>query len=115
MSRQILCLKCGADDFDSQARVPLRSLHALDVAQGWSQRRLFLSNTHVPEKHGVTVGGVFEPMDDLHCDLCNEVITGQIVVAVSTIPPEKEMRDWESDYGKIMTPEEVAAYRRLAK
>lgn len=131
MSRQILCLKCGAD-FEVPLRGPItaeaqraqRGLHPLDKAQGWSQRRVFLSNTHTASHHGVTLTvergdrpgeSSFTPMPDLHCDLCNGVVTGQIVVAVSTIPPGKEMRAWEHEYGEVMTPEAVDTYVRMGK
>lgn len=105
MSRQILCLKCGEAD----------PLHQADIAQGWTARKYFVSLHEPPHNHGYSIDGVFHKLDAIHCDLCNEKLNSEIVVAVSRIPPEKEMAPWEHEYGRVMNDEEVAAYRRLAK
>lgn len=109
MSRQILCLKCGDG----------AKLHPEDAKMGCTFRRCYLSLNREPAAdHGATVissgNSVFTHMPAYHCDICNEVISGQIAVAVCIIPPEREMRPWEHEYGRVMTDEEVATYRRLA-
>jgi len=108
MSRQILCFQCGTAALAGQ-------LHDSEQRDGWTSRGVYLSNSRVPGGHGIAVNGDFTPVSDIHCDLCNEVITGKIVVAISRIPPGKVMREWETDYGKVMSAEEVEAYCKLAK
>jgi len=83
---------------------------------GWRQRKAFLSAV-TPEGHGLTMNGVFAPLEQLYCDRCNQPITGTTVVAVTNWNESREGEPlcWESEYGTIMPPEAVEAERRLSK
>jgi hypothetical protein len=94
-----MCRKCGE---------PWK-LMPPDQDRGLRSRKTFLSGK-VPEGHGFKVNGVFVPMNDLHCDLCDTVLTGHIVVAVSVWRGQHDMGFWEPTYGRILSPEAVAAY-----
>lgn len=106
MSRQILCRKCG-DGY---------KLHPEDGKMGFAFRKTYLSCA-LPEGHGLRLNGVFTPLADLYCDLCNEVVTGNIVVAVSMWRHEQHtiaMREWEPEYGTVLATDVVALHDKLA-
>ncbi len=109
MSRQILCLACGDK----------KELHPADKQMGFTFRKCYVSLNRVPDpSHGIAItsdaGYSFTPLKEYKCDLCGETISGEIVVASSYIPPGREMGAWEEEYGRVMTDEEVAAYRKLS-
>lgn len=110
MSRRILCLKCG-DEW---------KMHPGDAQMGFTFRKCFVSlHTQPPTDHGTTIitesETKFEPMPEYHCDLCCEVISGSIVLAVTMTPPGRSIPSWEDEYGKVMSDEEVEAYRKISK
>ena len=105
MSRQILCRKCG-DGYKQ---------HPEDDQMGFAFRKVFLSCV-LPEGHGLRVNGEFTPLADIHCDLCNEPITGTICHAVSQWRHENntvEMSPWEIEYGTVLTKDAVALHDKL--
>ncbi len=109
MARRILCLKCGD---------PWRPHHE-DVHSGFTHRKVYVSQVGLPADHGMTliVGGSpakFEPLNEIVCDHCNEVVTGQVVVCVSIIPPERLLGDWEQEYGTVLDEQAMKAYRVLS-
>lgn len=103
MNRALLCRTCGEPSWS----VPLSPE---DMAQGWTLRHSYVATTGVPQGHGVTIGDTFHPISELHCDLCNDVMTGSIVIARTMWRREHEPTpaDWELDFGTILTPEAVA-------
>lgn len=101
--RQLLCRQCGER----------YELPDDDTSRGLKIRKVYLT-TIVPKGHGVTTNGFFAPMDDLHCDICNEVITGKVCVAV-TVWKGTEPRHWESEYGTILPSPVVAVIDTLTK
>lgn len=107
MSRQLLCRKCG----DKSKH------HPDDKAIGFAYRKVYLSCA-LPEGHGLRVNGLFTRLEELYCDICGEVITGNIVAAVSMWRHEDNtcvMSEWEQDYGNVLTDEAVALADKLVK
>jgi hypothetical protein len=103
MSRQLLCRKCG-DPYD---------LHALDKQHGFFMRKTFVALG--ANAHGVTVNGEFTPMNNYHCDKCDELIDNTVVVAASIFTLEKPLGNWEEDFGEVMPIEAVQALDKLLK
>jgi hypothetical protein len=105
MSRQILCLRCamqshmsiGVDEVDSVGTDD-RFLSQAEHDLGYSQRIQFVSNN----RHGF-------------CDACSSFLIGKICCCVTIIPPTHSVEEWESNYGKLMSREEVKLYLALAK
>lgn len=99
MSRQLLCRSCG-DDFD---------LGSADKGHGLVMRKLYVATNKPPEGHGITIKSdgkeTFTPMDDLHCDGCNEVITGKVAVAITIHTWDRPVGDWEHEYGTVISKE----------
>jgi len=79
-------------------------LHPEDKAMGFQERIVFLSmNPKPPARHGLTVDGVFEPMEHVICDHCSSSIDGEIAVATTHWRAEQdEPRDWETMYGTTL-------------
>ncbi len=87
---------------------------------GCSFRRCYVSLDSPPADHGATIirddkPPEFIPMADYHCDSCNEVISGQIVVCLTTTPPGREIGAWEHEVGRLLTDAEVKHYQTLSK
>lgn len=103
MARYIYCVECG-DDW---------KLHPQDAGLGYTSRKVYVSIIK-PDGHGITDDGVFTPLPEVVCDKCGVVVTGEVAVAISMIPPEREMREWEYEYGTVLNDEALAAYRLLS-
>jgi hypothetical protein len=109
MSRRILCLKCGDD----------AKPHPEDTKMGIGFRRCYISlHGRAGPDHGATVitdtSSTFTHMPDYHCDRCNEIISGQIAVCVTTTPPGREIGPWEYEHGNVIPDETVNNYRKLS-
>jgi len=82
---------------------------------GMDYRKVWLSCV-LPEGHGLRMNGVFTPLPEIFCDLCASAITGEICHAVSQWRHEDhtcEMVEWESEYGNVLTDEQVALHDKL--
>ena len=102
MTRAIHCRHCG----ELSMGIPLNSD---DRFQGWKVRHQYLM-VRKPERHGVTINGVFCPMDAVHCDNCNrEIEEGSVAVARTMWNRDREdkPRDWETDFGTVVSAEQV--------
>jgi hypothetical protein len=97
MARYIYCRECG----DKKSK-----LHPSDVQMGWTERSVFLS-TKLPEGHGIRMNGEFTPLTEVVCDCCSKGVTGEVAVAVTFIPPEREIGPWEHEYGTVLTEDAV--------
>jgi hypothetical protein len=106
MTRQIVCRACG---------IKRGAVHPEDQRAGWLRHAVFISCI-TPPGHGIRINGEFKPMAELHCDLCNATLTGQIAVAITMWRPDRELRlDWESQYGTVLPPEAVELADKLEK
>ena len=107
MIRQLLCRPC----YNKQ-----RDFSKEDKAAGWLSRHQYVS-VIVPAKHGITVNEEFMPMPDCHCDLCDEVITGKVAVAVTQYRLDRDgvPSSWEHDYGTVLPDAAVEMEERLTK
>lgn len=101
MNRHILCRACGE-------RQRTQAMHPEDKAMGWKRRFAYISGA-VPTGHGFKLNGEFHPLFDIHCDGCDKPITGEIAIARTmwNTNREGEPRQWESEYGKILSDREV--------
>lgn len=105
MIRQIQCRSCGE----------IWKAHPLDVAAGLKTRKVYLS-PKTPNGHGYSINGVFHPLQHVHCDLCNSVISGQIAVATTTwnTNREGEPGPWELEYGTVLPEQTVSVHDTLS-
>lgn len=105
MIRRIECVEC-------HNKHP--GVHPEDKKMGFKKRALFIS-TQKPENHGISVNGVFSPLPDVVCDSCDKVVTAHVAVATTQWreSQEGEPLEWESEYGKILTPDDVKAIAAL--
>lgn len=100
MSRNIVCRKCARGD--------------LSPAADWSVRQVWLV-VRKPKEHVVKeiIGGnvvACHELESILCDFCNQrLVDGDVALAVTHVPPGKEMRAWEHEYGDILTDEAVNA------
>jgi len=106
MQRAIHCSNCG--------HLIGRELSSEDMARNFVIRFVRLI-VKCPESHGIEVNGVFEPMDSIHCDLCNtEILDGEIAWARTIWNSNREGTPgpWENDFGKVIA-EDVAKLAEL--
>jgi DNA-directed RNA polymerase subunit RPC12/RpoP len=93
MARRIHCVTCG-----------VRALHKEDVADGWHQRSVIL-RVHKPESHGIRInGGPVQEIPTIRCDNCNAPIPNSSeAVAISEWRGDNPTRDWESEFGQVIS------------
>ena len=103
MSRQLLCRKCG-DKFQ---------LYPEDKAHGFFLRKTYLSLGYPDGKHGVIVNGEFTPMSEYLCDLCSEVISNTVAVAISIFKMDSPIGNWEEEFGQVVPWEAVKVADKL--
>lgn len=100
MSRNIVCRKCARGD--------------LSPAADWSVRCVWLvvrkRKEHVVKE---IIGGnvvACHELESILCDFCNQRLAdGDVALAVSHIPPGRQIGPWEEGYGDILTDEAVRA------
>lgn len=92
----MLCRKCGET----------AELHPEDKAAGFHARKVYLSVVK-PKHHGITLNGVFHPMETVVCDSCSADIGGAVAIALTAWRGTDVPRDWESDYGTVLPDESV--------
>ena len=110
MIRQIQCLSCWAEAGHG-------ILIASERAAGWHDRFNFLAPV-TPKGHGITVNGVFEPLESLMCDTCNNPLKGSAVVIAITLWDENREGEpvlWEEDFGRILDQESARLAIQLGK
>lgn len=96
MIRHLLCRKCGET----------AELHPEDKAAGFHARKVYVSVLK-PEHHGITLNGVFHPMEAILCDLCSDNITGAVSIAWTMWRGTDVPRNWECEYGTVLPEQSV--------
>ncbi len=91
MTRELRCRECGQD----------RPLPTVDVRMGWNRRWRYVA---------------LDDRLDLFCDLCGVGLSGIAVAITCWRGPENcPARDWEIEFGAILSNQEVALVDKLCK
>ena len=78
-------------------------MHSEDAVNGWNMRNVNLL-VKVPEGHGFSVNGQFEPLKSIVCDSCGKDIpNGTKAVATTMWRDGQEIGTWEPVYGEVVT------------
>lgn len=89
MIREILCPDCARR----------YNLHPLDSARGLQMRKVEIAKVRVPDRHGVTINGEFRPMEAIHCDHCDSIVSGAAVACTTWDKRRQgEPGNWEGEY-----------------